>query len=675
MASGQQRRFLDNSPPETSPAPPPPSWTHPRAAADGPARRRATNPPPAAAASDADDSDALELAAPVHRSLTADGLTVSDLRRSLRERGTAIKFDDEVRLDNGRHQSVDSPLPKPEAGLITAAVEAEASASASPAPPQPQKHPQPPPPSFRPFAIAIRTRPRRHSEAEKSEYDRVTGAPLEMDWRHPQHFHRGEMRHPLLQSTIDDLAREELPSLTSDDTASSPPREDEDLTPSPITEDPRRLTASPVGYAPPVQSAGSGLLQTRRAVSQRSFGSLGSVGRRHTIKSAGSSLSSPARSFLAQWRPSGGALGGDAVREPDPDDEGQEIADTGYIIGRKIGFGGFSVVKEVSTIEDDRRVVRAVKIVRRQIRDKTDAENERFQLDFEREVDVWRCLKHRYVLPLILVYHTDFATYCITGLNEGGTLFDVIRAQRKRRRGSARRGVRPDLARRYAYQLGSAVRYLHEDVRVVHRDIKPENCLLDMSGPDAAREGGNVLLCDFGMAEFVNPEGGVRDDSGGGGGRGGGGGGGAGELGPGPPGAGNIGPSPTSTAIQGSLEYAAPELFAPAGPRRHGHHHQRAAAAPADVWAYGCVVYSLLTCEKPFQHEFQPRLALMISRGDWDAGLLDECWAVAEGGRAPVDVVGGCLAVEPGARMDIGEVLATEWLEGCKDALEESIFD
>jgi serine/threonine protein kinase len=639
MASGHQRRFLDNSPPESNPAPPP-SWTN-ADGGNGPARRRATNPAPTA--SDGDDSDALELAGPARRSLsTVDGRSVSDLRQSLRERGTTITFDSEVKLDNGRHQSVDTPLPKPPAeGLITAAVEASAS----------------PPAPVQPFAIPIRTRPRRHSEAEKADYDRVTGAPLEIDWRHAQQFHRGEMRHPLLQSTVDDLAREELPSLTSDDTA-SPPRDD--LLPTPTTEDPHQLTASPISYAPPVQPAG--LLPTRRAVSQRSFGSLGSVGRRHTIKSAGSSLSSPARSFLAQWGP------GDTVREPDQDEEGQEIADTGYIIGRKIGFGGFSVVKEVSTIEDDRRVVRAVKIVRKQIRGKTDAENERFQLDFEREVDVWRCLKHIYVLPLILVYHTDFATYCITRLNEGGTIFDLIRAQRKRK--TKRRGIRPDLARRYSYQLGSAIRYLHEDVRVVHRDIKPENCLLDMSGPDAAREGGNVLLCDFGMADFINPENGVRDDAAAAA---------AGESGGGGMnvGGGGIGPSPTSTAIQGSLEYAAPELFEPgaaAAARRHGH-HRGALRTPADVWAYGCVVYTLLTCEKPFQHEFLPRLALMISRGDWDAALLDECCAAAEGGRAPVEVVRGCLTLEPAGRMGIADVLASEWLEGCKETLEESIFD
>ena len=640
MASGHQRRFPDNSPPESNPAPPP-SWTNDDGG-HGPARRRATNPAPTA--SDGDDSDALELAAPARRSLsTVDGRSVSDLRQSLRERGTTITFDSEVKLDNGRHQSVDTPLPKPPAeGLITAAVEASAS----------------PPAPVQPFAIPIRTRPRRHSEAEKADYDRVTGAPLEMDWRHAQQFHRGEMRHPLLQSTVDDLAREELPSLTSDDTA-SPPRDD--LLPTPTTEDPHQLTASPISYAPPVLPAV--LLPARRAVSQRSFGSLGSVGRRHTIKSAGSSLSSPARSFLAQWGP------GDTVREPDPDEEGQEIADTGYIIGRKIGFGGFSVVKEVSTIEDDRRVVRAVKIVRKQIRGKTDAENEQFQLDFEREVDVWRCLTHIYVLPLILVYHTDFATYCITRLNEGGTLFDLIRAQRKRK--TKRRGIRPDLARRYSYQLGSAIRYLHEDVRVIHRDIKPENCLLDMSGPDAAREGGNVLLCDFGMADFINPENGVRDDAPSAAPAGEAGGGGLNV------GGGNIGPSPTSTAIQGSLEYAAPELFAPgaaAAARRHGH-HRGALSTPADVWAYGCVVYTLLTCEKPFQHEFQPRLALMISRGDWDAALLDECWAVAEGGPAPVEVVRGCLTLEPARRMGIAEALASEWLEGCKETLEESIFD
>ncbi|KAF2666903.1 kinase-like protein, partial [Microthyrium microscopicum] len=302
-----------------------------------------------------------------------------------------------------------------------------------------------------------------------------------------------------------------------------------------------------------------------------------------------------------------------------------------YIIGRKIGYGGFSVIKEVTTMgENHEQVVCAVKIVRKQIKGKSDADNERVQTDFEREVDVWRYLKHRYILPLIAVYDTPFATFCITKLNSGGTLFDLIRTRRKESSSIAEAGLPVALARRYIYQLGSAIRYLHEDVRAVHRDIKPENCLLDMSAPNASIEGGNVLLCDFGMADFIHNEHRQTSDA-----------------------HANIGPSQTSTNIQGSLEYTAPELISQSSP---------VYSAAADIWAYGCVMYTLLTGRMPFTHEFQPRLVLMIETGAYDREALQTCPAVSESDASAIDLVERCLTLHPDDRASIAEVLQHPWL-------------
>jgi serine/threonine protein kinase len=552
---------------------------------------------------------------------------ISQLEEALRQRGTSISFAPEVKLEDGDVLALDVPLPKKEHSVSEIPDHEVVS---------------------KPFDIPVRSRPRSNSESETEHYDVYTGEPLDQRSRHErQQYHRGELRHPLLQTTVDDLARNSpyryssdyMPSLTSELTASPvaelrTPLNDRLL--SPITSSPMEINGD--------DSQGTAW-SSKRAVSSRSFGSLGSVGRRHAVKSGGSSLSSPARSFLSQLQAT------ETVREPDEDDEGQEIGDhSGYIIGRQIGYGGSSVVKEVKTIQNGKRLVRAVKIVRKHINGKNDPENEQLQADFEREVGVWRYLRHRYILPLLAVYDTPFATFCITKLNTGGTLFDLVRTRRKLKHGL--NGLPSNLAKRYIYQLGSAIRYLHEDVHVVHRDIKPENCLLDMSDPNAEKDGGNILLCDFGMADFIH-----NDNRG-------------------PPDSpdlhhdsnlGNIGPGQTSTAVQGSLEYTAPEMVNSRNPLY---------STEADIWAYGCVMFTLLTGDRPFFHEFQPRLLMMISKGDWDIDMLASCPASVEDSSV-LELVTGCLELQPEHRFNIRQVLETDWLAGCKALYEpdEERFD
>jgi serine/threonine protein kinase len=550
-------------------------------------------------------------------------------------RSVSISFDPNVTLDNGHQYALEQPLPKPQSGIDIGLRGRSMLKELA----DEQMHHVP---------------ARAHSDSERTKYDPVTGEPVRHGRRigseNMSQLQPGQSHYPLIQSTIDALARNSdlqdrprMPSLTSEITAS--PLIEEVRTP---LQQPAEYSLSPLGMYPHLDEPTS-LLETsawptvprspRMIATHRSFSqSLDKRGIKHRSRRAQSDRSpsgtsmSPASAYLSMWVPAGKPV------PSEPDDEGQEVG--AYVIGKQIGFGGFSVVKEAFTIENDVRVRRAVKIVRKKVMGKKERENEQLQTDFEHEVLLWRLLNHRHILPLIAVYDTDFATFCFTQLNTGGTLFDLVRDNRK--------GLKSELAKRYSFQLASALRYLHEDMHVVHRDIKLENCLLDMTGPHALTEGGNLLLCDFGMAEFVTSDGTAetRDGSqssfdnihk-------------------------NIGPSDTSTSIVGSLPYAAPE-------RVNGSTEPLTTAV--DMWAFGVVVFCLLTGDLPFQDTFQPRVPLLIMRGDWDEEALRSAQGAIGSEDMIVEVVRGCLQLDIDMRWNVGQVLASEWLENCKEEDED----
>jgi len=123
-----------------------------------------------------------------------------------------------------------------------------------------------------------------------------------------------------------------------------------------------------------------------------------------SAKSPGSAASSWLKRFSL-------GCGPDPVAEPmGPESEGQTIGDD-YVLGRRIGFGGFSTIHEVTqmTSSGEQRKL-AAKIVRKVVKDKSADENEQFQAEFGHEVELWRLLHHRHILPLETVWHTDEAT-------------------------------------------------------------------------------------------------------------------------------------------------------------------------------------------------------------------------------------------------------------------------
>nr|OQO07259.1 hypothetical protein B0A51_17603 [Rachicladosporium sp. CCFEE 5018] len=390
-------------------------------------------------------------------------------------------------------------------------------------------------------------------------------------------------------------------------------------------------------------------IRTTRASRIPGFGSQSRRSSRRSASQTHSSMS-PAHAFLSSWNRDNNVEA--PAAEPKPDDEGQSIGlENEYIIGRTINYGGFGVVKEVHTLNTQTgdRIVRAVKIIRKQAAGGDESVSDKAQQDLDHEVSVWRHLKHRHILLLHAVYETDFATFCVMDLNVGGTLFDLVRKARLAASPNDKhKGLPPHLAKRYAYQLACALRYLHEDIRVCHRDVKLENCLIDLTSPNAETEGGNLRLCDFGLADFLH-SGSIDEGS-------------TDPAGLAPLNAVDQGGHHrASSSVIGTLEYASPKglsvnrkLFETAG----------------DVWAYGVIVYALCTGELPFRHSMPSKTVELILHSDWDVNALR--LAAAGGGEEVIELVRGCLELDIDLRLTIGDALRSEWFEGCRREEDES---
>ncbi|KAI9671411.1 MAG: hypothetical protein M1831_004320 [Alyxoria varia] len=532
---------------------------------------------------------------------------------------------------------------------------------------------------------------RRRSQSEtissSNEHERSSSRDAHKSDRDKQGTHQGEAKHPLLQATVNERAQnrqvseeDRVAALTSGSTARPAEAAKEaaqyvdgnsTLLPRPVRS-PMRLTPAPLESqsisprtrAPPSRSYSYNLDRTTSSLRES---------RRLSIMSSGAK--SPASNYLSQWKrdSNGGSV--------EPDGKGQTFGDNNeYVIGRQVGYGGFSVIKEAHTFESNEPVLRAVKILRRHFPGRSEDENECLRREFEHEISVWRLLKHPHILQLLADFTTSFAIFCVIPLNKGGTLRDIydrsiIQRSRKTSTVSNRSLARsPDIrdsdsslwsdhllplaiAKRYLFQLALAIKYLHSEMRIVHRDIKLENCLIDDSNTDRDEHGtGKLLLCDFGMADFLpsserdpyqpNPlheQWGFNSE----------------ETVP------RIGPAKTSTSIAGSADYASPELINSGRPIHE---------PSIDIWAYGVLAYAVLVSEMPFRHKngLRQATATVILNGEWDHNKLTDAIGqrqAASGSdhaKAAAELAAGCMCKDVSSRWDICGILECGFLRECQ---------
>jgi Tol biopolymer transport system component len=195
---------------------------------------------------------------------------------------------------------------------------------------------------------------------------------------------------------------------------------------------------------------------------------------------------------------------------------------------------------------------------------------------FQREAQVLASLNHPNIAAIYGLEEAAIARALVLELVDGPTLADRL----------ATGPIPLDDALPLARQIADALEAAHEQ-GVVHRDLKPANIKL--------RPDGTVKVLDFGLAKFAEADG-AREASA------------------------SIGASqsPTITTpamtrlgmILGTAAYMSPEQA-----------KGRPADTRSDVWAFGCVLYEMLTGRRAFQgDDMSDTLAFVLTKEpDWNA--------------------------------------------------------
>jgi serine/threonine protein kinase len=234
---------------------------------------------------------------------------------------------------------------------------------------------------------------------------------------------------------------------------------------------------------------------------------------------------------------------------------------------------------------------------------------------FEREARIVSSLNHPHICTLYDVGEQEGVYYLVMELVDGETLDAPLT-----------RGHIPwDTALKYAIQIADALEKAHRQ-GVVHRDLKPGNIMLTKSG---------VKLLDFGLAK-------LKGDS-----------------------STNAGLSQAPTrdmsltaegTILGTLQYMAPEQL-------EGHE----ADSRTDIFAFGAVVYEMVTGKKPFEGRSPASLTAKILESDPVPILSLQPMAPAALDR----FVATCLAKDPDNRFQSAHDFKLE-LEWIRDAVAVS---
>ena len=267
-----------------------------------------------------------------------------------------------------------------------------------------------------------------------------------------------------------------------------------------------------------------------------------------------------------------------------------------YTVTAKIGEGGMGEVYQARDTKLDRDV--ALKV----LPEAFTADPDRLAR-FEREAKVLASLNHPNIGSIYGLEEAEGVRALVLELIEGPTLADRI----------AQGPIPLDEALPIAKQIAEALEAAHER-GVIHRDLKPANIKV--------KDDGTVKVLDFGLAKAFQP--GASDP--------------------------NTSMSPTI-----SLTAAATQMGMVIGTAAYMSPEQ-ARGKPidkrADIWAFGVVLYEMLSGARPFQGEDVSLTLASVMKSDVNVTTLP-----AEVPAAIRTVLDRCLEKDPKHRIrDIGDV-------------------
>ncbi|KAL7986804.1 hypothetical protein Chor_013087 [Crotalus horridus] len=215
-------------------------------------------------------------------------------------------------------------------------------------------------------------------------------------------------------------------------------------------------------------------------------------------------------------------------------DDAAILKKRGYIMGGNLGEGSYAKVK--SAFSERLKFDVAIKII-----DRKKAPPDFLERFLPREIDILAKVNHHSIIKTYEIFETSNGkVYIVMELGVQGDLLEFIKLK----------GEMPeDIARKMFRQLGTAIKYCHDN-DIVHRDLKCENLLLDKDY--------HIKLSDFGFAKRL-----VRDED---------------------------GKIIYSKTFCGSAAYAAPEVLQgiPYEPKIY------------DMWSLGVILYIMVCGSMPY---------------------------------------------------------------------------